>query len=81
MAGVDPVNHGWWDHQISLHPPANEMVARRMDDVRAGFRDLGHHLVDLLPSGPDRTVALRALKEASMHAIGCLAVNQGDLPS
>lgn len=74
---TDP--HAWWDNQIELHPPKDDDVARRMDAVRNRFQMLGHVLVEQLPPGPDLTIALRALKEASMHAIGAIACNQEDL--
>lgn len=69
----------WWLNQIDLHPPKDEGVADRMDRVRSGFRWLGLDLIDELPPGPDLTIALRALKEAAMHAIGAIACNQDDL--
>lgn len=67
---------GWWSNQIDLHPPKNEHVAAVMDEVRASFKKLGLDLIDMLPSGPDLTVALRALKEASQSAIGAIACDQ-----
>lgn len=74
---IDP--KGWWSNQIDLHPPKNEEVAHRMDFIRKEFKHLGLHIIALTPAGPDQTLALRALKEASMYAIGCIACNQGDL--
>jgi hypothetical protein len=70
----------WWLNQIELHPPQDDDVAEVMDTVRGRFKDLGTDLIGLLPPGPDLTVALRALKEASQAAIGCIACNQDELP-
>lgn len=71
---TDPT--AWWDNQIDLHPPSNPAVAMAMDTVRAGFKQLGHEVIALTPPGPDLTVALRALKEASTAAIANIACNQ-----
>lgn len=78
MSNLNPATDAaaWWDNQIDLHPPKNENVARAMDEVRAAFKDLGHVVIEMTPPGPDLTVALRALKEASMAAIGNIACNQ-----
>lgn len=79
---INPANdpHAWWDNQIELHPPKNDTVAGVMDAVRGKFSGLGHVLIDELPPGPDLTVALRALKEASTYAIGAIACNQEHYP-
>lgn len=66
----------WWDNSIDLHPPKNETVAGEMDNVRAAFKAVGHMLIERTPPGPDLTVALRALKDASQAAIGNIACNQ-----
>lgn len=66
----------WWDNLIDLHPPENIRVAEAMDTVRAGFKELGHTLIDTLPPGADLTLALRELKAASATAIGAIACAQ-----
>lgn len=71
---TDP--HDWWDNQIDLHPPKNPHVAQTMDLIRGKFKELGHDLITYTPPGPDLTVALRALKDASQAAIGNIACNQ-----
>lgn len=75
---TDP--HGWWENQITLHPPKSPEVAAVMDDVRGYFRTLGDLLIERLPPGPDLTVALRELKSASALAIGCIACHQDHWP-
>ena len=71
---TDP--HEWWANQIELHPPSSPQVATVMDLIRNEFNALGRKLIDETPPGPDLTVALRALKEASQAAIGNIACNQ-----
>lgn len=66
----------WWENQIDLHPPQTDAARDAMDEIRARFKDLGFHIITITPPGPDLTVALRALKEASQAAIGNIACNQ-----
>lgn len=66
----------WWDNQIDLHPPKDQRVAEVMDFVRSNFKSMGYLLIETTPPGPDLTVALRALKDASQAAIGNIACNQ-----
>jgi hypothetical protein len=69
-------NHELVDRLLTLHPPASDEVGDRMDMVRAEFIDLGHLIVDSVPSGPDQTLAVRKLHEACMAAIAGIACNQ-----
>lgn len=75
---TDP--RAWWENLIDLHPPKSPQVATAMDITRARFRRLGLELISLLPPGPDLTGALRSLKDASQHAIACIACNQDHWP-
>lgn len=63
---------GWF----SYHPPATPDIAKAHERVRALFGSLALELNDLLPEGPDKTVALRAIHEAMYHANACIAVAQ-----
>lgn len=58
--------------------PAND-PAKRMahEDVRVTFYALAAEMNQLLPEGPDKTVALRAVRDAAMQCNGVLAVNGG----
>lgn len=58
--------------------PATEITGPQHDDVRLRFRELAGHLLDALPDGPDKTLALRKLQEAMMSANACIANNQTD---
>ena len=71
---TDP--EAWWSNQIDLHPPKNGVVADVMDQTRATYKAVGLFLIRNTPPGPDLTVALRALKDASQAAIGNIACNQ-----
>lgn len=76
-----PGPHDLVDRLLTLHPPANSLVAQRMDDVRSRFIQLGHIVVDRTPPGPDQTIAIRKLHEACMAAIAAIACNQEEVPS
>lgn len=71
---TDPIT--WWENQITLHPPITSHVAEIMDLVRNQFAELGRLVIEVTPPGPDLTVALRALKDASQAAIANIACNQ-----
>lgn len=75
----DP-DHELVDRLIDLHPPRDADVARRMDDVRSAMKLLAHLVVDVVPSSPDRTVALRSIHRACQDAIGAIACNQHLIP-
>jgi hypothetical protein len=66
-------NHELVDRLLTLHPPANTIVANQMDDVRERFISLGHIVVDRTPDGPDQTIAIRKLHEACMAVIAAIA--------
>lgn len=62
----------WFAH----HPPSNQEILDAHTAIRMDFRDLARSLNNLLPECPDKTVALRALREAMYHANACIAVEQ-----
>lgn len=47
-------------------------LPEKMAVVSRPFCDLAHHVTDLLPRSPERTVALRKLLEAKDCAVRCL---------
>lgn len=75
-ADGDRQDHELVDRLITLHPPKDEEVARRMDTIREAFLTIGHMVVDIVPRTPDRTVALRKIHDACQASIGALACNQ-----
>jgi hypothetical protein len=62
----------WFGHT----PPSTPEIGQAHEHIRSNFRDLAGFLSELLPECPDKTVALRALREAMYHANACVAVNQ-----
>ena len=71
--------------ELAMHalPPPDRMLRLfafehlQRADLRAlsmQFSDFAHRLVDAIPSGPERTVALRKLLEAKDAAIRAVAI-------
>lgn len=64
------------DDWFSHHPPAGPEIIQAHETVRAECRRLAGVLSDLLPEGPDKTVALRAIRTVMYEANACIAVEQ-----
>jgi hypothetical protein len=64
------------DSWFSHHPPSSPTIARGHERVRAECRRLAGVLSDLLPEGPDKTVALRAVRTVMYEANACIAIAQ-----
>lgn len=62
----------WFAHQ----PPTSQEIADAHATIRRVCRELAQLFSDLLPECPDKTVALRAVRDAMMQANACLAVEQ-----
>ena len=62
----------WFAH----HPPSGPEIIEAHEMIRNEFRTLAGVLNGLLPECPDKTVALRALREAMYAANACVAVEQ-----
>ena len=56
--------------------PATAVTGPIHDAIRTDFRATAKALLEVLPAGPDRTVALRKLQEAMWAANACVACNQ-----
>lgn len=66
----DETLRGWF----AYHPPASEAVREAHERVRRACEQLGLLFNGLLPEGPDKTVALRAVRNAMLEANACIAV-------
>lgn len=62
----DPM-HAQVEHQFTYQTPTTEQVAA-MAAIRARAKQLGHVIVEKCPPSPDRTAAIRLLREAVMIA-------------
>ena len=52
-------------------------LPERLQVVSAEFHRLAHHLVDVLPAGPEQTVALRKLLESKDAAVRAALDQEG----
>lgn len=66
---------------LGFHPANTRAKQRAHEDVRACFYALSCEMNALLPEGPDKTVALRAIRDAAMQCNAALAVNGGPDPT
>ena len=55
-------------HQVSFHPPADESVKQRHEDVRAAALDFARKLSTLCPPGVELEHAIEAAREAMFWA-------------
>ena len=60
---------------FNLHKPNEEQVTR-LDIIRAGAMDYAYKLATLCPESAELTLALRALHQASQHAVTSVLFNE-----
>lgn len=58
---------------FAYHPPKDDTIAYAHDRVRTEFRSLALSMNDVIPESPDKTVALRAIREAMYHCNAAIA--------
>lgn len=61
--------HELFERIMPLRSPSSPAMVADLDRVRGAFVALGHELADVLPPGPDQTIAVRKLHEACQAAI------------
>lgn len=64
------------DNWSAHHPPRSPLVIDAHERIRAGARDLMAIFQEIIPECPDKTVALRAVREAMMQGNAAVACNQ-----
>lgn len=73
------VSHEEIAHRFTNHPPQNEKIHQTMDHLTDMFIDVGDTLVEVLPEGREKSLALTKLEEVSMWSKAAVARNQGDV--
>jgi hypothetical protein len=71
-----PEEHADLENRLQHHPPQSEAVAELHTAVRQGCLNLGHWLLDTLPAGRHRSLALTSLQETMMWANAAVACDQ-----
>lgn len=61
---------------FAYHPPTTAAIRDAHERVRAEYGALAASMNSLLPEGPDKTVALRAIRDAAMQANAAIACAQ-----
>lgn len=64
------------DDWFSFHPASTPEIVEAHEQVRAKCRELAGFLSDLLPECPDKTVALRAVRQVMYDANATIACQQ-----
>lgn len=60
-------------NRLAHHPPVSEAVAQLHAEVRLRVGELGHWLLDNVPDGRHRSLALTSVQEAMMWANAAIA--------
>lgn len=61
---------------FAYHPPSHSGIVAAHEFVRERYHQLAAQMNALLPEGPDKTVALRAIRDAAMQANAAIACAQ-----
>lgn len=64
------------DNWFAHHPPTDPSIAEAHGRIRAEYGALAKNMNGLLPEGPDKTVALRAIRDAALQANTVIACTQ-----
>lgn len=64
------------ENWFGYHPPGCAHIIRAHEQIRREFASLAVSMNNLLPEGPDKSVALRAIRDAMYQANACVAVAQ-----
>ena len=65
------------DQLFTYHRPTPEQ-AQRYGKLREAAKTYAETILELTPGSAERTLAIRALHQASMHANSAIAVNEPD---
>jgi hypothetical protein len=65
-------DHKVAEHLFTYHPPRPDQLPR-YHAIREAGKAMAHVIIDNAPSGPDRSVALRSIREAVMNANSAIA--------
>lgn len=65
------------DNWAAHHPPSSPAIIDGHERIRGAAREFMALVQDVVPECPDKTVALRAIRDAMMQANAALACNQG----
>ena len=64
------------EKRLTLYPPVNDKVSRKMDRIRKELIHLGEFLEEELPQGRELSLALTKLEELTFFSIAAIARNQ-----
>lgn len=77
VAGVTKfVTDEMLDNWFGYHAPSSPAIIEAHETIRAKYNELAKDMNALLAEGPDKTVALRAIRDAAMLANAHVACSQ-----
>jgi hypothetical protein len=56
------------DNAFTYHPPTGPAQVETYQDIRTAGRQLAHVVDEMVPDGPEKTLAIRKIQEAVMWA-------------
>lgn len=66
------------DNVFTYHPPVGDQV-ERYQDIRTAGRQIAHVIDELVPDGPEKTLAIRKIQEGVMWANAGIACAPHDV--
>lgn len=63
------------DELFTFHPPVSAKQIKLYEDMRAEYRKLAHFIIENVPSGSQREMAINLLHIASMQTNAGIALN------
>ena len=66
-------DEGQIEELFTYHPPQGDQVERYVN-LREAHKELAKEILNLTPSSPEQTLAIRALHRCSMHANSAIAL-------
>lgn len=67
------------DSWFAYHSPGNPEVGEALKQIRTACRELAALFQSVIPECPDKTVALRAVREAMWAGNAAVACNQSEV--
>ena len=66
------------EHSLTNHPPADDAVIGKFDQVRTIAKAFGVVVLEVCPASRERSLAITKLEESVMWAVKAIACNQGE---
>lgn len=79
MQYMTPEDNGEWKNYVNelftYHPPISPSQIKLYEDMRAEYKKLAHFIIENVPAGTQREMAIQYLHIASMQTNAGIALN------